>query len=208
MDYCAFDCSTLKSIVCLAPEPPTANFINYSTKIDTVYVPANSVSKYKASSDWEDKVILPIEYCNVTVATADNTSGTVSGEGSVIKGTPTEIIATPASGYRFVMWSDNVTDNPRTITVTSDTTFTAVFEAIGNEGGNATAVGEQAVQANIYAVGNTIVVENAAEAIFVYDAMGNLVSKNAAGGVDTITVNNAGVYIVKVGNTAKRVVVY
>jgi len=212
LDYCAFDCSTLKSIVCLAPEPPTANFVNYSTKIDTVYVPANSVSKYKASSDWEDKVILPIEYCNVTLATADNAFGTVSGEGSLIKGASTEITATPADGYRFVKWSDENTDNPRTITVTADTTFTAVFEAIAsqgeeNPGGSATAVGEQAAQTNIYTVGNTIVVENATEAIFVYDAMGKLISKNVAGRVGAITINNAGVYIVKVGNVAKRVMV-
>ena len=213
LEGCALDCSKLKTIVCLATEPPTANFTNYSTKIDTAYVPANSVSKYKTSSGWENMVILPIEYCNVTLATADNTFGTVSGEGSVIKGGSIVITATPADGYNFVKWSDENTDNPRTVTITSDTTFTAVFEAVANQGGenqggNATAVGEQAAQTNIYAVGNTIVVENAAEAIFVYDAMGKLISKNVAGNVDAITVNNAGVYIVKVGNTTKRVVVY
>jgi hypothetical protein len=203
LDYCAFDCSTLKSIVCLAPEPPTANFVNYSTKIDTVYVPANSVSKYKASSDWEDKVILPIEYCNVTVTTADNTFGTVSGEGSIIKGEATEITAIAADGYRFVMWSDNVTDNPRTITVTSDTTFTAVFEAVNNT----TAVDElAAAKVNIYTVGNTIVVENAADEIRVYNVMGRLVARNAVNAA-SIRVDGAGVYIVKTGAAVKRVVI-
>ena len=38
------------------------------------------------------------------------------------------LAATPASCYRFVAWSDNNTDNPRTITVTQDTTLTANFE--------------------------------------------------------------------------------
>lgn len=38
------------------------------------------------------------------------------------------LTATPASCYRFVAWSDNNTDNPRTITVTQDTTLTANFE--------------------------------------------------------------------------------
>lgn len=207
LDYCAFDCSTLKSIVCLAPEPPTANFINYSTKIDTVYVPANSVSKYKASSDWEDKVILPIEYCNVTITTADNTIGTVSGEGSIIKGDSVVIKATPADGYRFVKWSDGITYNPRTIIVTSDTTFTAIFEAVENQGGTSTSVTETAAGATrIYTFGKAIVVENAMDEICVYNTMGVLIGKNIAPNV-TISVKGAGVYIVKTGNATKRVII-
>jgi hemin uptake protein HemP len=35
--------------------------------------------------------------------------------------------ATPDYGYHFVQWSDGVTDNPRTIELTRDTTFTAEF---------------------------------------------------------------------------------
>ena len=38
------------------------------------------------------------------------------------------LTATPASCYRFVAWSDNNTDNPRTIRVTQDTILTANFE--------------------------------------------------------------------------------
>ena len=60
---------------------------------------------------------------------------------------------------------------------------------------------------NIYAYGHNIVVENAAEEIRVYDAMGRLVYRDAARHVSTITVNGTGVYIVKVGDVVKRVVV-
>ncbi len=35
--------------------------------------------------------------------------------------------ATPAEGYEFVHWSDGNTDNPRTLTLTQDTTITAIF---------------------------------------------------------------------------------
>lgn len=205
LEYCALDCSKLKTIVCLATEPPTANFINYSTTIDTVYVPASSVSAYEAASGWEDKVILPIEYANVTVTTADNTFGTVTGGGPVIKGGQVEITAIPAENYRFVKWSDNVAENPRIITATSDTTFTAVFEAVENQGG--TAVNESAANAvSIYAVGKTIFVANASAGINVYDTMGRLVAtaNNENAG---IRISNAGVYIVKVGNFAKRVMI-
>ena len=204
LEYCALECSKLKTIVCLATEPPTANFTN-TTDLDTVYVPANSVSAYKAASGWGEKVILPIEYANVTVAAADNSFGTVSGGGSVIKGSQVEITATPAENYRFVKWSDEVTDNPRMITAASDTTFTAVFEAVENQGG--TAVNESAANAvSIYAVDRTIFVTNASAGINVYDTMGRLVAtaNNENAG---IRISNAGVYIVKVGNFAKRVMI-
>ena len=68
----------------------------------------------------------------------------------------------------------------------------------------------------VYAHGNTIVVENAADDIYVYDAMGALVCRDAARHVSTATglgaraeirINTAGIYIVKVGNVAKRVMV-
>ena len=75
--------------------------------------------------------------------------------------------------------------------------------------GPGTAVAESAAAAvNIYAHGNTIVVENADDEIFVYDAMGRLVCRDAIHRVSAkITVNNAGIYVVKVGNTVKRVII-
>jgi len=72
-----------------------------------------------------------------------------------------------------------------------------------------TAVTETAANAvNIYAHGNTIIVENAIDEVRVYDAMGRLVVGMPHCDVSTeIRVNTAGLYIVKVGNIAKRVVV-
>ena len=40
------------------------------------------------------------------------------------------ITAEPSRGYRFSHWNDSVTDNPRTIFVTSDTSFTAYFASL------------------------------------------------------------------------------
>jgi len=121
-------------------------------------------------------------------------------------------------------WSDSVTDNPRTITITADLTLTAIFKlASENQGGNeqgnenqggnennqGTATTETAATAiNIYAYGNTIVVENATDEIRVYNAMGALVGREAQPSVSTeIHINTTGVYIVKVGNVAKRVMI-
>ena len=62
-------------------------------------------------------------------------------------------------------------------------------------------------EVNIYAHHNTIVVENATDEIRVYDAMGRIVGRDVARNVCTIKINNSGVYIVKTGNTVKRVMV-
>ena len=71
-----------------------------------------------------------------------------------------------------------------------------------------TAVSESAATVNIYAYGNTIVVENATDEIYIYDAMGKLVCRDAARRVRAeITIPSPGVYIVKTGNIAKRVMV-
>ncbi len=72
-----------------------------------------------------------------------------------------------------------------------------------------TAVAESAANAvNIYAYGNTIVVENADAEIFVYDAMGRLVVEEPHFDVSTeIRINGTGVYLIKVGNTTKRVMI-
>ena len=60
---------------------------------------------------------------------------------------------------------------------------------------------------NLFVRDNIIVVENATDEILVYDAMGRIVGRDVARNVCTITVNTTGVYIVRVGNVAKRVVV-
>ena len=80
----------------------------------------------------------------------------------------------------------------------------------GNNGGNpATAVADAAASSlNIYAHHNIIVVENATDEILVYDAMGRLICRDATPCVRTeINVNAPGIYIVKVVDTAKRVMV-
>ena len=67
------------------------------------------------------------------------------------------------------------------------------------------AVDESAATAvNIYAYGNTIVVENATDDVYVYNAMGGLVARTTS---TTITISNTGVYIVKTGNVVKRVMI-
>ena len=118
----------------------------------------------------------------------------------------------PSLGHEFVNYIYN-----NDATTEADGTETAVCEHGCGETDTrvaegtklaTTAVSESAANAvNIYAYGNTIVVENATDEIRVYDAMGTLVGRDVARNVCTIKINNSGVYIVKTGNAVKRVVV-
>ena len=84
-----------------------------------------------------------------------------------------------------------------------------------NENGNSddnenteTAVNELNTKINIYIVNHTIVVENATDEIRVYDVMGRLICWDATPCVRAeLRMDGAGVYIVKVGNLAKKVIV-
>ncbi len=68
----------------------------------------------------------------ITVLSANEDYGTVSGGGSYTEGSTVSISATPASGYEFTMWNDGNTSNPRSITVTANAVYIATFEAANN----------------------------------------------------------------------------
>ena len=68
----------------------------------------------------------------VTVMSDDAGKGITSGSGTYFKGTEIEIAAQPLSGYKFLKWNDENTNNPRRITVTKNETFTAVFDQASN----------------------------------------------------------------------------
>lgn len=63
----------------------------------------------------------------VIVNSLDAAGGAVNGSGIYNYGTNLQITATPNECYLFTKWSDGNTDNPRTITVTGDATYTAEF---------------------------------------------------------------------------------
>ncbi|MGN0186660.1 MAG: hypothetical protein ACI392_02815 [Paludibacteraceae bacterium] len=80
----------------------------------------------------------PGQYFYVTVVANNEVMGTVKGEGNYPAGAKINIMATPNTGSYFQQWDDGSTDNPRTITVTGDATYTAIFAANpnGNESGH------------------------------------------------------------------------
>ena len=71
----------------------------------------------------------------LTVLVTDASFGSVSGGGTFDEGSTQTIQATPNPGYAFMKWSDGNKENPRTVKLTSDLTFTANFVTDATSGG-------------------------------------------------------------------------
>ena len=63
-----------------------------------------------------------------TLTVTAGTGGTVSGGGTYNYGATATLRATASSGYHFVKWSDGNMNASRTVTVTGNATYTAIFE--------------------------------------------------------------------------------
>ena len=68
----------------------------------------------------------PRWYSNISYG-FDSKMGFVEGPIWAQKNTTISFVAIPGYGYHFIQWSDGITDNPRTVEFTQDTTFTAEF---------------------------------------------------------------------------------
>ena len=121
------------SVRCSAAIPPSLDSIcfNYSPSslIYTLTVPCGSLDAYELS-DWN---IVFAGHISEELPFELNVSVNVSTFGSIAINAGEScnekiITATPESCYRFVAWNDGNTTNPRTITLTQDTTLTANFE--------------------------------------------------------------------------------
>ena len=64
----------------------------------------------------------------LTVRSANESQGSVSGGGTFDEGSTQTVQATPKTGFAFDKWSDGSTQNPRTVKLTSDLTLTASFK--------------------------------------------------------------------------------
>lgn len=138
-----------------------------------------------------------------TLTLTSTEGGTVLGAGVYEYGAVATITAMADSGYYFYGWSDGDTSAMRQVTITSDTTFSAVFYRVGIDG-----IDDD--DFNVHVAGTTIHVEGAAgRMVRVYDAVGRQVAASAATSVDhSVNVGTTGLYLVKVGKSpARRVMV-
>ena len=132
------ECYRLASIKCLASIPPSISndFGRDIPYTSTLTVPCGCLEAYTAS-DWRgvfsrniyDSILISEDLSfELSVSANDETYGSVAiGSSSCAVRTLTAIAN---EGYNFVIWNDGNTENPRTVSITSDTAFVAILEEV------------------------------------------------------------------------------
>ena len=132
IDDSAFaNCSLLTSITSLASVPPlivSSNVFAYPNNC-TVTVPCGSLEAYTEQTNrwnllFNGRISEGLSF-GLSVSANDEAYGRV--ETDTLSCAGRTLIATPNEGYRFLSWNDGNTENPRTVTVMSDTAFMAIF---------------------------------------------------------------------------------
>ena len=106
-----------------------------------IYIAFRNLGWYNSPAHYSDMGVFRIDtiqvlvssdpqtYRTLTLDVNDPTMGSVSGAGVYPDSSDVTISATPFEGYHFVAWNDNDTCTVRTLTLVSDTAFTAYFAA-------------------------------------------------------------------------------
>ena len=136
------------------------------------------------------------ETYTINVLVDNPATGSVTGGGVYEDGSSVTITAYPANGYRFDHWSTGSTDNPYTLTVTSDTTITAYFVSTSSTEGIGE-IGEDDIRISV-SDGRIHVEGITNEEVRVYDITGRLVQNHSL---------QPGVYMVKIGTLPPQKVV-
>ncbi len=143
-------------------------------------------------------------YYTVTVLANNADWGTVEGGGQYLEGSVATLTASPAVGYRFEGWDDGNSENPRMVTVQSDTTLTALF---------ASTQGIDEASTGLYpnpASDNLVVVSPIATEVKMIDVTGReVLRQQVPEGETTLDVSQLapGVYYVKTNGTPQKVVI-
>ncbi len=116
-----------QNVVMLGTIPPSVSNSTFSSNA-MIRVPCGAVDSYLSASSWSSysDQINGLSY-NVTLSATEGGSAKITS--SDCSSNMMTIEATPASAYKFVRWNDGNTENPRTMTVTSDINLTAEFIA-------------------------------------------------------------------------------
>mgnify|MGYP002608969653 CR=1 FL=1 len=195
-------CNSLTAVTSKAVTPPQIWVTTFDDYFIPLYVPAGCKPKYAEAKYWNkftDIRETGVTLHTVTANATDETMGYVTGAGEYPQGSTATLVAVPFGQNYFVRWNDGNTDNPRTITVTGDMTFTAEFAPAGS----AVETLENG-ERGIYATGRTLHVENGGESYRVYTAAGRLVY---TGNDSSVTLSAPGMYIVRTGDRSQKVAV-
>ena len=212
--YFVRDCSGLTSVKCLASIPPSLGDFSFSGISDTctLSVPCSSLAAYTAS-DWNTyfagRISEELSF-ELSVSVNDEAYGSVEVETQSCNVKTLTAIAN--EGYEFTAWNDGNTENPRTVSLTSDTAFMAIFTPASSlQGVNAREFALYPNPAKSFVnLEFEALKENALLQILDLDGRA-LKAFNLKAGQETLQINVGelpeGVYIIMLGNTAKKLIV-
>ena len=202
----AFDSTGLEAIYMQSANPPQISENTFANVSDTisVYVPCGTINNYSTAAHW-DYFTNIIEAISARVVLGVNNPA--MGSAKVTDATcETDMVTIEAfanAGYRFVKWSDESTESPRTLTVTEDITLIAIFEStLSIHNFNLSNV-------EIFSYNRNITVKNAeGQTVEIYDALGRriMMEKNQSS-IATYSIQTNGIYIVRVGGQLVRKVI-
>ena len=218
-DSAFIDCNILTSITSKATTPPeiaSSNVFPYPNEC-SVTVPCGSLGAYTDQMNRWYLLFNPrIEEDMVfafSVSANDDAFGIVSNE--ALSCSVRKITATPFDGYEFVSWNDGNTSNPRTINITNDTSFVAVFAASGSSAlQEVESTREFVVYPNPISGFVTVEFEALQEhsLLRIADLGGRIVKTfDLAAGTESVKLDlrdlPSGVYTLMIGNTTKKLIV-
>lgn len=131
------NCPQLTSVYSYATTPPNSSTGNFSLcSGGHIYVPCGTINSYSSTSAWGDRSYPNPSWYSYAwfpydlSIEADNTQGTVTIVPIIEDacGTSIESLTAVAKyGYHFTQWSDGDTNNPRIVSLTTDTSFSPLF---------------------------------------------------------------------------------
>ena len=212
-----YACSGLTSVKCLASIPPSIGNNSFKNISDTctLTVPCSSLEAYTAS-DWNTyfaaRIIIEEPLFELSVSANDEAYGRVEVETQSCNVKTLTAIAN--EGYEFTGWNDGNTENPRTVTVTSDTAFVAIFTASGSSSLQEVNAKEFAIYPNPAKSFVNLEFEALEEntLLQILDINGRRVrTVDLKAGVETLRIDlgdlSKGVYTIMLGNTTKKLIV-
>lgn len=203
----------------------------YADSLGSLIVSRDSVLTFAVTQDTFFTALFSDQRFTVTVVTGNSLNGSVTLQGHnttnpaanpweihaveggytgrFLMGDTALLTATPQEGYRFVRWqydNDHFSGTPLLLPVTRDYTITAVFAA---QNPTAIMVAEDS-DIRVWSRHCSIVVENATgRTLAVYDVLGRPVVRDllATTSPAVIPVLRPGLYLIRIGNSTRKVIV-
>lgn len=102
-------------------------FAGWANQNGVITTTANPYS-FTVNSNTTFSAVFEKKKYTISTSSSPPSGGSVEGAGQYEYGTSISLEAIPAEGYIFVKWLDGNMQNPRSVTVSSDVTYTALFE--------------------------------------------------------------------------------